>query len=37
MSQSSLRLAAIAVAPLAPAALTAAAAKPGCGAKTYTR
>ena len=36
MSQSSLRLAAIAVALLAPAALTAAAAEPGCVAETYT-
>jgi hypothetical protein len=37
MSQSSLCLAAIAVALLAPAALTAAAAEPGCVAETYTR
>jgi hypothetical protein len=36
MSQSSLRLAAIAVALLAPAALPAGAAEPGCVAETYT-
>ena len=36
MSQSSFRLAAIAVAVLAPAALTATAAEPGCVAETYT-